>query len=288
MAQKLERNTIEKIEGMRRCGHSYKEIASISRISVSTSHKYAKEIGISDRGKRRLENRITWNQRRFTDKFSRIKPIRIKHKQLTLVKARIIGHCMFDGSVDHYTVRYTNTSLELLHEFIDDMAQEYGIAPTSVTVIKKRRLPYFTATFCSKVVCADLLKYVPCYISDSPQCKIPAEIFSSGRDTKKEFLRAFWEDEGSVDIYGEIRAKIKNRVLRDQLISLHNEFQIECNPYSEKDGSSGIYIPNHPSNIRQFKEVTFRKSVVARGKSVGGKKYERFLKIYKTHLNQIA
>ncbi|MEA1905241.1 MAG: hypothetical protein U9M97_05140, partial [Candidatus Hadarchaeota archaeon] len=231
MSKKLSHQMVLKIKHLRRSGHSYKEIASELAVGIGTVFKYSRTVSVSERGLIRLRDKIKRNQRRFVEKYARAKSMHIDYETFGASKARIIGHCIFDGSVTNDVVTYTNSSYQLVWEFIEDISRVYLLTPTSIYLSKGKRVVKYRAVFCSKKLCEDLLRYTLTYSSKSPKCKVPIEVFSGSRNVKKEFLRSFWEDEGSISLCGLIRAKIKNKLLRDQLIELHKEFHVRCTPY---------------------------------------------------------
>jgi len=277
----------DEIKALRTTGISYKGIASKVNVSVGTAYKYAKDVSLSGEAQGRLDAKIRENQARFAEMFARQKDVKILHEGLTPQKARIVGHCLWDGSVARGIVRYNNTSKALVDEFVNDIGEVYGTSPDRLSEIERlRRMKLHVVDYYSKVVCDDLYRYTPTYSTNDDQCTVPTEILESGnKKLIQEFLRSFWEDEGSISHDGWIRAKIKGRKIRDQLLLLHRKLGIETSPYEEADGSSGIYVIISEDNLKKFTEISFKKSIVVRGKNKGRLKFEVLGSLYGCHLH---
>lgn len=276
-----------KIKTLRVAGTSYKEIARKVNVSVGTAFKYAKNISLSDQANSRLMRKIKENQARFAERFAKQKDVKILHERLTLQKARIVGHCLWDGSIACGTVRYNNTSKALVDEFVNDMKETYDVFPDKMNEIERpRRMKLHVVDYYSKKICDDLYRYAPTYSTKDDQCTVPAEVLESeNKRLIQEFLRSFWEDEGSISYNGWIRAKIKGRKIRDQLLLLHRKLGIKASPYEENlDGSSGIYVIIDGDNLRKFAEISFKKSHVVRGKNKGKLKFDVLNSIYGHYL----
>jgi len=121
----LPENIISKIKNLRKRGYSYKEIAKITRVSVGAVYKYAHGVSVSQTGLERLRSLKQVVQHRFIEKFGQCKPVKILHDGITKEKARILGHCLFDGYVSKYLVSYTSASVGLIEQFIKDIYKEY-------------------------------------------------------------------------------------------------------------------------------------------------------------------
>lgn len=288
MCKKINETGQNEIKTLRVAGISYKEIARKVGVSVGTAYKYARDVSLSDKARHRLVRKIKENQAKFAEKFARQKDVKVLHERLTLQKARIIGHCMWDGSVACDTVRYNNTSRALADEFVNDMKEVYGISPDKMTEIERSgRMKLYVVDYYSKKICDDLYRYTPTYSTKDDRCTVPNEIMKS-KDKRliQEFLRSFWEDEGSISHNGWIRAKIKGRKIRDQLMLLHRRLGIKVSPYEEKlDGTSGIYVIIDGDNIRKFADISFKKSLVVRGMNKGKLKFDVLNSICKRHLH---
>ncbi len=121
-------------------------------------------------------------------------------EKLTIEKARIIAHLIGDGSHSiskhDYNIKYEVKDEESLQQFNDDLIKVYGLEPTWRTnpsgitgeLIKVVRLR-------SKLAFEDLLNYSTYYSAD---WKLKPLILNASLKIKREFLRALFDDEGSV------------------------------------------------------------------------------------------
>jgi len=197
-------------------------------------------------------------------------------KRLTVEKVRIIAHCLFDGTVvigdGEYKIKYTNASWGLIEQFMNDMRVVYGIDPVYVGFNKGKNHPWWEVQYCSKKVVEDLLKYSPSY-STSDGVSLPKGV-SRRREFILTFLRAFWEDEGSIDHVGRLTTKSKSWRLIYSVRRLHRSLGIHCSIWHDRRSSVYvIYIKKKFENFRRFQEeIGFDKSIVTRGKFVGLRK----------------
>lgn len=130
----------------------------------------------------------------------RLKVPKQGHEELTEAKARIIAHLIGDGAHfrtgSDYVMKYEVKDTELLKQFTDDMIEVYGLAPTYGTNISGKTgkpIPYVRLR--SRTVFEDLLRYATYYSKD---WSLKEALLKANKDTKKAFLRALFDDEGSV------------------------------------------------------------------------------------------
>ena len=145
------------------------------------------------------------------------------HKKLTNKKARIIAHLIGDGAhyknKTNYSMKYEVSDEELLNSFHEDLYNTYGLKPswywnTSGKTGKKIRFVNLN----SKIVFEDLLRYSTYF---SKNWKIKKLILKSRKQIKKEFLKAIYDDEGSI-------FKVKGKpILRLYSINLNGLKQIQ-------------------------------------------------------------
>ena len=128
----------------------------------------------------------------------------IKHDShiLTPQKARIIARLMADDCLykfkSNYTLKYEVSNEELLKQFEQDVLYVYGLRTKrylNESGKKKGKLIPFVLVRSIKAY-NDLLRYSSSYFSD--KWIVPKEIFESSLEVKREFLRAFFDDEGSI------------------------------------------------------------------------------------------
>ena len=130
----------------------------------------------------------------------RIKKLKKGFKNLTKEKARIIAHLIGDGAhyrcKHDYNLKYEVTDTELLKSFEDDVVKVYGLElkyhynPSGKT---GKLIPFVRLR--SKLAYEDLLKYASYFSKD---WRIKDELLKSSKEIKKEFLKAFFDDEGSI------------------------------------------------------------------------------------------
>lgn len=279
--KKLSRTTVARIEKLRRSGYSYKEISKITGLSVGTIYSYTHLLSVSQVGIDRLRSLQEVTHSKFVNKFGQSKPIQVLHTDITREKARIVGHCLFDGFVSKYVVSYTSASKDLTEQFVDDMAKEYSILP-SLKKIEGKYVPYYSTYACSKIVCDDIRRFVLNCDIRSKQMLTP-ETISKDDEIVAEIVRAFWEDEGSISYEGNLIGEIKNQSLRGQLIELHQRLGVEVTPYRDRTyGCYGIYVKRERGNLKGFCEkIGFRYGIITTGKLAGLKKLDALIKHYR-------
>lgn len=278
--KKLSQSAVSKIKKLRREGYSYKEIARITGLSVGTVFNYAHMVPVSHAGLKRLQNLQTVTRNKFVEKFGQCKPIAVQHKNITIEKARILSHCLFDGFVSGYVVSYTSASKDLAIQFVEDIAKEYSMSP-SLKKYEGKYFPYYEIFACSKIMCDDIRKFILNPDTRSRQLLIE-EIENENEDIVAEILQAFWEDEGSISVEGNLIGEIKNKSLRDQLIKLHEKLEIQVTPYHDRTYDCyGIYVKRERINLNRFCEkIGFRYGVVTAGKMAGRRKLDVLLECY--------
>ncbi len=273
--KKLSQGVSQNIKKLRRVGYSYKEISKITGLSVGTVFNYAKLVPVSQVGLKRLQNLEKTNQNSFIEKFGQSKPITVQHKNITIEKARILGHCLFDGFVSEYVASYTSVSKDIAIQFMEDITKEY-VMSSSLKKYESKYFPYYEIFACSKIMCDDIRKFIVNGDTRSRQMLIE-EIEREDESIIAEIVRAFWEDEGSISIKGNLIGEIKNELLRDQLIKLHSKLGIQVTPYIDRTyNCHGIYVKRKRNNLAIFCEKAgFRYGIVTTGKLAGCKNWTR-------------
>jgi len=270
----IPKNLQKKVFELREQGYFFREIARELNISLGSTHKYGSGFNLSDNARKILEGKT---------KKSRRKSIKLI-EDLTLEKARIIAHCIFDGSVTKGTVRYTNSSPKLINLFVKDIKEVYGVDPDRILNEQGKHLPKITACYFFTEISDDLHRYSKSFSTALEVAEIHKKIIFGSLNFKKVFIRAFWEDEGCITIDGDIIGRIKSKKIRDQLVKLHRDTGIECTPYDCSDNCFGIYIKRSRDNINKFKKIGFEHSIIVRGKNIGMKKRDLFNRIYGHYL----
>ena len=187
-----------------------------------------------------------------------------KRQKISIEMARIIAKICGDGNLSKRYIRYNNTCQDLLDEFCDDVKKEFGAvhlifgkgnSGTSFVQIQDKR-------------CLNLLRHtLKSY--KSKDIKIPKLILNASTNIKKEFIRAFFDDEGCANL--RINQKTKEWKRNVEISSkafiflksikhiLENEFGIKTNriiKFSKKDPLKFCYKLSitGKDNIEKFKK----------------------------------
>ena len=95
---------------------------------------------------------------------------------------------------------------------------------------------------------------------------------------KLEFLKSFWEDEGSISFDGRLMADLKNKKIIEQIGKLMENFGLKLKicRYKEPTGFMyKLYLSKSRSNLKRFLKLGFfEKSVITHGKNKGKKKLD--------------
>lgn len=239
-------------------------------VSVSTAFRYGR--GVSQESQK-------W-------RLKLCKRIKEQINAVDAAKTRIIGHCLWNGSVSNrrkssYAITYSTCSIALVNQFRNDLWKVYGLKPANIRVRKGKNIDYYEVKYYTKLVCQDLLKYSPTYRSTEIS-KIPHFVWKSGESLQREFLRTFWEDEGSITSSRKIKATLKRKEMLLQLKDLHEKFGISSHVGPDRTTKCYfIQIYSFSGNIRAFWRINpFINSVVERGNNCGKSKMEVFLSTY--------
>ena len=178
--------------------------------------------------------------------------------------ARCIAKISGDGNLYKRYVRYSNTSPVLLKEFKDDMLKEFGDVNFTPGIVNSgtRFMQVHTKEIRDK-----FLEYLKDY--RSPSIFIPDDIKNSSKEIKKEYLRTFYDDEGSPSLRLAVKTKEWKRgitlssnsliILEETKTILLKDFYIKTNniirnkPKSTYDKSYVLGITGK-ENIFKYKE----------------------------------
>jgi len=263
----------EKVKQLRKNGHSYSEIAELVGKSRKFAWRIAKDIQFNKKGLKRYHKNVK----------GILKQIKPQNKTLSLSKVRIIGHLLFDGTVYkkdyHYIARYINSSKELINQFVLDMKKVYGINPTSLEVFKgKNNLNHHKVSFSCRVLYEDLMIYFESYSTSNQNIRIPNSIMNAEKNIKLEFLRTFFEDEGSISSNYRIMGDSKSEVIIRQIINMLKEFELlfRLCRYKQYTGYMyKIYLPKTKENLTKFYRLKlFDKAIITHGVNSGRKKLD--------------
>lgn len=193
-------------------------------------------------------------------------PINIDYKL-----GSIAGHILGDGSIDKrfHSVFFSNSNKELLIEFSKYMENIFGIKPRiwvqDVPCYGKtkwlKRIMNFdeipeghnVGLFYPKI-CADILYALLENFAEGKNKRITNKIKESNLSFKKGLIRAFFDDEGSVnsDNYS-VRFHQDRKDILEDLINLLKEFDIKSNPVRSYNKNNKL---RYYFNITSFKEYS--------------------------------
>ncbi|HLC54525.1 MAG TPA: hypothetical protein VJK07_02735 [Candidatus Nanoarchaeia archaeon] len=260
----------EDIINLRAGGYSFSEISKISKRSKKYVWKIANGAELTEEGLKRYRNIIR-------GVVSQIKP---QTDIISVAKARIISHIIFDGLIckSGYNsfVRYINSSKELIEQFIRDVEEVYCLNRPNIEVCVEHALPYYRATFSSKPMYEDLLRYIPLDKYEKYSIPIPREILNGESSLKLAFLTSFFTDEGTISNDGRIMGDLKNELMINQIVSLLNEFGLPFKviKYEEKNGPiHKIYISKKIQYYQIFYDLDlFKGAIITHGHNLGRRK----------------
>lgn len=158
----------------------------------------------------------------------RIKKLKSGFEKLTKAKARLIAHLIGDGAhyqTKHdYVLKYEVRDEESLNQFNDDIIEVYGLIPSwewNTSGITGKPIKFVRLR--SKLAFEDLLRYSTYF---SPDWKLKPVLLNAPQEIKLEFLKALFDDEGSVtDKYSVLLYSINKSGLL-QVKDMLKEFEI--------------------------------------------------------------
>lgn len=178
----------------------------------------------------------------------RIKEPKKGFEKLNSAKSRIIAHLIGDGCLyktnSDYVLKYEVKDEELLNQFAKDIVSVYGLKPSfEINYSGKTGKPINFVRLRSKIAYVDLLNYSSYYSKD---WKLKKAIIESKLNLKKEFLKALFDDEGTI-ANREIRLYSINKKGIEQIQSMLLNFGIESkirDGYGERRNVFGLIVLN--------------------------------------------
>ena len=264
--------TKERVKELREKGYSYTEIAKEVGKSRKFAWKYGHKIKFSKEGKKRYREKIG----------GVLYQIKLQKPFLTPEKVRVIGHSLFDGMLYnnkyHYLVKYINSSRQLIDQFVKDVDKVYGLKRYYLETIPGKNMITYKVYFKSKLFYEDLKRYFKSYSTTKSFIKIPLEIINSNKEVQIEFIRSFFEDEGSISSNGRIMGDLKNLNIIRQILSMLNKFGLHFKLCSYRDYTGityKIYLLKTLENLKLFYKLRlFDKSIITNGINMHKKKIE--------------
>lgn len=269
---KLSEEKINQVQRLRKQGIAYKKIAKRLKIGCGSALKYAESVKLSKEAKLKLKKNESENWAKFVRKYAKEKEI--TDISLNAVKANIIGHLFFDGSVSinkggKYRITYTNSSRKSLDCFIKNICAIYSIGAPKIQK-HSGKTPVFHVEFYSKKLVKSLIDYSHSF-STTKNIGVPGDIKNATEEVVIGFMKAFWEDEGSIRYDGSIVGSSMSEKMIEDLIDLHESLNIKCT--KQRNNSNGcftIYIRDKMNNKLRFAEkIGFSQGKITRGKNKG-------------------
>jgi hypothetical protein len=275
-------SAVSRICALRKGGFSYKEVSHFVDCSVGAAYQYAKNVELSEQGKRRFLSLKKERDGDFARRFASPKQVKVVSQGLSRSKARILGHSLFDGFADKYYIMYANASSRLAAQFTRDLIKNYSGARPVTRVYPLKEAQLYHVYFGSMIASADIRAMI-LHADERSRQHLCGDALRGDEFILGEIVRAFWEDEGSVSEDGNIIGEIKNRELRDQLLVLHRNLGIEVSPYYDSTYDMwGIYVRRRLENFEIFdRRVGFRNSIVTKGRTPGVEKRFVFRQIFR-------
>lgn len=274
---KINAKTVSKIHSLRSKGLSIKRIARQLNISVGSVSKYSKSIILGKRAKGLLKENEKNNWIKFSAKYATEKEITVPHLNKDL--ANILGHLFFDGCVSitngKYIIGYANASIETVNNFNTRMRDLFSIKPGKLQYFHGKNTGWFQTCIYSKKVVEFLQSYSPSY-STKQKVGVPAEIKNADKSIQASFLRAFWDDEGSISCDGRLSGSSKSEKMIEDLVLMHNLLGIDSKKQRGTQGKAHtIYIKRNFNNFLKFyKTIGFSRAIITKGGNLGKLKQE--------------
>lgn len=189
----------------------------------------------------------------------RIKSLKKGFEKLTKEKARIIAHLIGDGTLyktsHDYVLKYEVNDEELLIQFENDIKKVYGLNTThyfNPSGFTKK--PIKAVRLRSKLAYEDLLRYATYFSKD---WKLKDEFLKSDKKIKREFIKALYDDEGSVKSRYELALYSINKEGLLQIQIMLKEFEINSRISSGYGLKRNVYAIIISDFIKFNKEIGF-------------------------------
>lgn len=164
----------------------------------------------------------------------------------------LVAHALFDGEIKYGGVIYNNRCKILIDGFESKMKLVYNFEPKFyLNKDGVRRISYYNV---------ELGSYFK-----SKKDKLLIEIITLPREFQREFLRAFFDDEGSVDFRGKER-RVKGYQYTDGILFLVQALLKNFEIISRVSTRFHELIISRRENIEKFaKEINFTKGIRVNG-----------------------
>lgn len=236
----------EKCLDFRKRGFSYNQIVEITQIPKTTVQNWIFDIKLSVKAKKRIRNRIAKGiiKGNKSNKRKTLKTVP-KINKWTPELVSIVAHFMFDGGgrIDGYT--YYSKDISQINRMRRLMSKVFKFRPhTSFSYNGVVRDTYFSRSLVKLI--NRKKKDIVNYIKNGP------------KEHKRCFLKAFFDDEGSVrfdEKYGN--RKIRGFQNSSKLLKLIKKLLLDFGIESRIESKNEIVIADKTSVINFQKEINF-------------------------------
>ena len=189
----------------------------------------------------------------------------------------IIGHILGDGSIDskYKQVFFSNSNKDLLNEFAENMEQVFGVKPRIWMQMKtipfkektrwERRLDNINELEDGKngglfypTIVGLILNHIFDNFADGKNKNLSTFIFKLNSDFKAGLIRAFYDDEGTVDVSSyNMRLFQDRKDILNLFRKLLSEFGINSNKirfYTKRNKKRYYFDIYRKENFRKFQE----------------------------------
>lgn len=174
-----------KVANRRREGESLKRLVVEFGLPKSTIQGWIASITLSQSARNRIDERAKEQRRGVRSNRRLALPSTIYFTPFSPDLIRFFAHCLFDGSIRHDQVIYYSSHLALAEKFADNGQKIFGLKPKW----GKKEVGVLRVHFFSRNLAEFLL---------SRRKFLFENIGHMDRDHQLEFLKAFFNDEGSV------------------------------------------------------------------------------------------
>ena len=245
----------EQCIALRKKGHSIIEIMEVTGRAKSSIHTHIKDIPLSEKRLEEIKNASGKRIRKFAlaRKGKSIRPFR-SFDTWSTDTVLLVAHLLFDGEIARTRCAYNNRSEILIERVVRLMKEWYDFEPSRY---------YNKVTGVSRVTYSNVA--LSFYLNKKSK-ELPKKIKKMPLDLKREFVRAFFDDEGCMDYRPDenrrsIRGYQKDVRILKTIKTLLNDFEIAAH----------VVLPNEvvivgKENLMKFeREINFSLGVYMNG-----------------------
>lgn len=189
----------------------------------------------------------------------------------------VVGHILGDGSIEKrfHSLFYSNSDITLLKEFSSNMRILFGVPPR--IWIQKRRTFEEKSEWWMRVknleevpkkhtvglfypkICSDILYIICGKFAEGKNKRVTKEIKNSNKDFKIGFIRAFFDDECSINSKSyTLRLHQDRKIMLEKIRKILREFDINSNmvrSYNKREKLRSYFNINSFRNYSLFFEI---------------------------------